>query len=309
VNADTDGFLEGILRSEPGSPDWILYAAAAFDSIVERPQILVGGGAQVFYTQQNRPTDIDMVGRITARDMESLAAAGFKKQGRHWYYGWEHESGVLVEVPSEVSYGVDTPYIVFVSRYPLRVISLNDLMMDRLVQATDNTDETWDEAVDLARYAGGRVDWELIRVRCAEQQKTDIGLRGLPRTLDDVLDILGIGSGRAVVDYDALFAAAAEVVTAAAKGVSRAAMFGSLARREHSRKETEVGLLLVWPDDSGDETDLWMVGMETAKRVGEVIGRPCVPWVYTETELSVSAADDPELSERLSEGSVDLPIG
>ena len=193
-------------------------------------------------------------------------------------------------------------------RYPLRVITLNDLMMDRLVQATDNTDETWDEAVDLARYAGGLVDWELIRVRCAEQQ-TDIGLRGLPRVLDDVLDVLGIGSGRLDVDYDALFAAAAEVVAAAAKGVSKAAMFGSLARRERSRKETEVGLLLVWPDGSGDETDLWMVGMETARRVGEVIGRPCVPWVYTETEFSVSAVDDPELSKRLSEGSVDLPIG
>lgn len=308
MNAGTDGFLEGILRSEPGSIEWILYAAAAFDSIVENPQTLVGGGAQVFYTKQNRPTDIDMVGRITARDMESLAAAGFKKKGRHWHYGWEHENGVLVEVPSGASYGVDTPDIVFVKGYPLRVITLNDLMMDRLVQATDNTDETWDEAVDLARYAGGLVDWELIRVRCAEQQ-TDIGLRGLPRVLDDVLDVLGIGSGRLDVDYDALFAAAAEVVAAVAKGVSKAAMFGSLARRERSRKETEVGLLLVWPDDSGDETDLWMVGMETARRVGEVIGRPCVPWVYTETEFSVSAVDDPELSKRLSEGSVDLPIG
>ena len=88
ANADTAGFLEGTLRSKPGSPQWILYAAAAFDSIVEYPQILVGGGAQLFYTQQSRPTDIDMVGRITSRDMESLPAAGFKKKGRHWYYGW-----------------------------------------------------------------------------------------------------------------------------------------------------------------------------------------------------------------------------
>ncbi len=119
----------------------------------------------MFYTQQARPTDIDMVGRVTSRDMESLAAAGFEKKGRHWYYGWEHESGVLVEVPSEESYGVDTPDIVFVNGYPLRVISLNDLMMDRLVQATDGTDVTWDEAANLAKFAGGRVDWELISVR------------------------------------------------------------------------------------------------------------------------------------------------
>ena len=303
MNADTAGLLEGIFRLKPGSPEWVLYAAAAFDSIVEYPQTLVGGGAQVIYTQQARPTDIDMVGRVTSQDMESLAAAGFEKKGRHWYYGWEHESGVLVEVPSEESYGVDTPDIVFVNGYPLRVISLNDLMMDRLVQATDGTDVTWDEAANLAKFAGGRVDWELISVRCAEQRKTDIGLRGLPRVLDDVLDNLGIGAGRPVVDYDALFAEVAEVVAVVAEGVSRAAMFGSLARREHSRKETEVGLLLVWPDDSGDENDLWMVGMETARRVGEVIRRPCVPWVYTESEFSVAVVDDPEISE----GSVDLP--
>ena len=285
-----------------------MYAAAAFDSIVENPQTLVGGGAQVFYTEQPRPTDIDMVGRITSRDMESLAAAGFKKKGRHWYYGWEHENGVLVEVPSEQSYGVDNPNIVHVGGYPLRVISLNDLMVDRLVQATDGSGVTWDEVMQLAGIAGGRVDWELIRVRCRELQKTDIGLRGLPRMLGDVLDILGIASGRPDVDYDALFAAVGKVVAAAEVGVVKAAMFGPLARREHSRKETEVGLLLVLPDGSGDETDLWMVGMETARRVEEVIGRRCVPWVYTESQFSSSVDDGSEISERLSEGSVDLPL-
>jgi len=83
--------------------------------------------------------------------MEALAAAGFQKKGRHWYYGWEHESGVLVEIPSETSYGVDPPEIVVVSGYPLRVISPNDLMVDRLVQATDGTEPTWDEALQLAK--------------------------------------------------------------------------------------------------------------------------------------------------------------
>jgi len=39
--------LEGILRSKPGSPEWMLYAAAAFDSIVEYPHVLVDGGGGV----------------------------------------------------------------------------------------------------------------------------------------------------------------------------------------------------------------------------------------------------------------------
>ena len=40
-----------------------------------------------------------MVGRITPRDMEALADAGFVKEGRHWVYAWNLVEGVDVEVP------------------------------------------------------------------------------------------------------------------------------------------------------------------------------------------------------------------
>jgi len=73
-----------------------------------------------------------------------------------------------------------------------------------------------------------------------------MGLGGLPQVLDTVLDTLGMAGGRPPVDYDRLFAKVGETVAASAKGLVRAALYGSLARREYFRKDSEVALLLVW---------------------------------------------------------------
>ena len=76
---------------------------------MEHPLILVGGGAQVVYTQQPRPTDVDLVGRITPRDLQALEDAGFERTGRHWLHAWKHMEGVFVEVPASVLLGEDPP--------------------------------------------------------------------------------------------------------------------------------------------------------------------------------------------------------
>ena len=183
--------LERARQAVPGSPEWILYAAAAFDALVEHPQILVGGGAQVVHTRQHRPTDIDLVGPITPRDMEALADAGFEKQGRHWIYAWTLMEGVSVEVPSGHLLGQDPPEIIDVDGHPLQVISLEDLMIDRLVQATDRTPVTWDEAMELAGASFDRVNWDVVRTRCMVKRKEDIGLHKLPQVWDEVLARLG----------------------------------------------------------------------------------------------------------------------
>ena len=106
--------------------------------------ILVGGGAQVVHTEEHRPTDVDMVGRITPRDIQILKDAGFERRGRHWLHAWTLTEGIFVEVPDSVLIGEDPPELIDVGGHPLRVISVDDLMMDRLVQATDRTDTTWD---------------------------------------------------------------------------------------------------------------------------------------------------------------------
>ena len=192
--------IRAVRQAKPGFPEWILFSAAAFDVVVEQPQILVGGGAQVVHTEQDRSTDIDLVGWITPRDMEALADAGFKKEGRHWIYAWTLMDGVSVEVPAAVLLGQDPPVEVNVGGHPLRVISLDDLMMDRLVQATDRTDVTWDEAIELAEATFDRVDWDKVRARCMVKRKEDIGLHILPRVLDDVLGHLESRRRRAVGD-------------------------------------------------------------------------------------------------------------
>lgn len=180
-------------KAVPGSPEWVLFAAAAFDALVEHPQILVGGAAQVVHTRQQRPTDIDLVGSITPRDVEALAEAGFEKQGRHWVYAWKRPEGIDVEVPDSVLLGEDPPIEVDVGGHPLRVISLHDLMMDRLVQATDRHPTTWEEAVDLAKATYARIDWPVVRARCMVKRREDIGLHILPQVLDELLAELETG--------------------------------------------------------------------------------------------------------------------
>ena len=178
--------LERARKATFGSPEWILYSAAAFDALVEHPMILVGGGAQVVHTEQSRPTDVDMVGRITPRDLQVLEEAGFERRGRHWLHAWTWE-GLLVEVPDSVLMGEDPPELVEVGGHELRVISVDDLMMDRLVQATDRTDITRDEVLSLAEATYERVNWDRIRERCMTKRTEDLGLHILPEVLDEVL--------------------------------------------------------------------------------------------------------------------------
>lgn len=188
--------LERACQAAVGSPEWILYSAAAFDALVEHPMILVGGGAQVVYTKQPRPTDVDMVGRISPRDLQVLDDAGFERRGRHWLHAWTRED-LLVEVPDSVLMGEDPPELIEVGGHELRVISVDDLMMDRLVQATDRTDITWDEVIALARAAHEDVNWDRIRERCMTKRTEDLGLHILPQVLDEVLvDVAATGQSQ-----------------------------------------------------------------------------------------------------------------
>ena len=147
---------------------------------------MVGGAAQLIHTGQERLTDIDMVGPIDSRDEATLAQAGFVRDGRHWISGSE-DGEIAVEVPGETLFGDDTPEIIQVEGVEgvvVRVISINDLIMDRLIQATDGTLVTWEEALALAIAAQDRIDWSVIEARCSDAQADDFFLRKLPAVLD-----------------------------------------------------------------------------------------------------------------------------
>ena len=94
---------------------------------------------------------------------------------------------MFVEVPATTLIGQDPPRVVDVAGHPLQIISVEDLMMDRLVQATDRTDTTWDEAIELAEATYKRVNWDTIRARCMTKRTEDLGLHILPQVLDEII--------------------------------------------------------------------------------------------------------------------------
>ena len=59
------------------------------------------------------------------------------------------------------------------------VISATDLMMDRLVQATDGTKATHDEALQLAIAAHERIAWNRIHIRARRIARSDPLLAGV----------------------------------------------------------------------------------------------------------------------------------
>ena len=86
-----------------------------------------------------------------------------------------------------------------------------------------------------------------------------------------------VGAGEA-----ALPARIASAVRDHADGVSRAILFGSVARGEE-RPDSDVDLLLVWPDNTDDDAR-WDISMRVAQIVDDVAGRVCIPLVYTHNE-------------------------
>ena len=126
---------------------------------------------------------------------------------------------------------------------------------------------------------------------------------GVQKALDRLADtglVRQISVGRAVLNElnrdHALASAVLEVVAmdetvlvriaglvrAHAPGVSHALLFGSLARRE-ARTDSDVDLLLVWPDTI-DESVRWSAAADIAVAVARLTGNPCTPLVYTDNE-------------------------
>ena len=176
--------LDTALAAVPDSAERILYGIAAFSALVDGDLILVGGGAQVTHTGVGRLTDIDVTGNLTSADKDRLADAGFTKDGRHWIF--EDDRGVLaVEIPSSTMDGAEPPERVDVEGVPVWVISVTDLMMDRLVQATDGTPVTRDEALQLAVAAHESIGWEQLRERADAVAAAEPFLKDLPRLVEE----------------------------------------------------------------------------------------------------------------------------
>jgi hypothetical protein len=119
-------------------------------------------------------------------------ALGFERRGRHLVLSSPDGSVVIpVEFPDSTLFtymkGPNTLYEVQPGAVA-EVATATDLMMDRIVQATDGTPPTLNDAVALAVAAYREIDWDELELR-ATQDSIDIGSRALevlPDTLNKV---------------------------------------------------------------------------------------------------------------------------
>lgn len=162
-----------------------LLVAAAFGRVALENAVVVGGMAVELHTQSYRPTDIDLVGHRKASHTRALDELGFVKEGRHWLCSFEDGETLALEVPGDRlhDFAVEPPLIVSLNPGEMAVISLNDLMMDRLLQATGGEPVTFDEALQLAVAAYQDIDWAALEDRATKTREGSPAGRVLPETL------------------------------------------------------------------------------------------------------------------------------
>jgi hypothetical protein len=172
-----------------GSTERKLLTAAAFSEAALENAVLVGGTAVELHTGSYRPTDIDLVGYTRSGSDATLVELGFARNGRHWLFTFNDGETIAIEVPGDRldDYALETPSPIDLALGRLAVIGLNDLMMDRLLQATGGELVTMEEAVRLAVAAYERIDWEGLSARSgAAAQDGTLARAALPAVLASV---------------------------------------------------------------------------------------------------------------------------
>jgi hypothetical protein len=177
--------LEIAARQPEHSPQRALYIAAAVEQALGREVVVVGGAAVNTWTGEYQPTDLDLIaGDVGSAERDLLRRLGFYHPGvghRHLSLPMgEGEAPVLVEFPPGPVQAERIERIHLPEGVDVGVISLDDLVMDRLRQATDGTAVTRDDAVALVVAAYGAIDWDLVHRRVSKERAA---LPELPDTL------------------------------------------------------------------------------------------------------------------------------
>ncbi|MBU1227886.1 MAG: hypothetical protein KJ698_11845 [Actinobacteria bacterium] len=169
-DASAADLLRRASEAPPNSMQRRLLTAAAFATAGLEGAVLVGGAAAEIHTGWYRPTDIDLVGHRKSNQSRSLGELGFEKHGRHWVLSFDDEETLAIEVPGDSlgDFATEPPQVIDLAPGELAVISLNDLMIDRLLQATGGEPVTFDEAVRLGVAAYERIDWPKLEERAGQ---------------------------------------------------------------------------------------------------------------------------------------------
>ena len=139
--------------------------AAAMTKLLSKEPIVVGGTAQEYWAGgEYHPTDLDLCPRPSARDLKALLAVGLRKRGRHWV---REDLPVALEFPGSGD-DIERTVVVEVGDVSVRMISCEDLYLDRVRQATvswPREDVSFDSGLEIAltNYLG--IDWDYVRDR------------------------------------------------------------------------------------------------------------------------------------------------
>lgn len=167
-----------------------LWLSKAADHGISAKAVLVGGAAVNLHTGSYRPTDVDMCAYLDEADRASLRSLGFGHiQGDHFDYTFSDGETWLIEFPDTHVDGTVVP-VRLAQDEILEVISLESLMVDRLLQATDGSGVTFDEAVRLAFATYNTANWEEIEKDVSRREASG-EVSGLGETLEGVLRRVG----------------------------------------------------------------------------------------------------------------------
>lgn len=187
---DAEGLLARAGAARAGSIERTLWIVALVGTVLDRRVVLIGGAAHNLYTGEYRPTDIDLAADGVGRtEFERLGAAGFTDLGlghRHLELRFgKTEPAELIEFPTDLTDIGSTDVISLADDVSVEVISLPDLVVDRLIQATDGTLVTFEDAVALCVAAATDIDWVAVS-RLVDQRSSDQVLGDLPGMLRSV---------------------------------------------------------------------------------------------------------------------------
>ncbi len=160
------------------SAERTLYIVAAVDVALGRSFTLIGGSAVHFYTGEYRPTDVDLAGRAGTEERRLLGDKGFVFLGPgHRHVELRLGGDVhLIEFPTS---GYDIEAVLEVrleNDLKVRVISLSDLIVDRLIQATDGTLLTFEDAVSFVVAMYPEIEWPTLEERIDREAVTLPGI-------------------------------------------------------------------------------------------------------------------------------------
>jgi hypothetical protein len=170
---DVEAAKRALDRAEQASDevDRSVWLAKAADHAISREAVLIGGAAVNLHTAVYKPTDIDLCAYLDEEDRTELDRLGFKHlQGDHFLYTFRDGEKWPVEFPDSVVDG-DVMHVSLAADEVLVVISTESLVLDRIRQATDRTDVTFNEAVRLCRAVKETADWASIENKVDEEDR------------------------------------------------------------------------------------------------------------------------------------------